>query len=107
MFSLNFISELLVGMSYELSLQSLHVGAQARDSHKGVVVHLEDTLEVGVDGHELRGETSVCCDGDTVFACHSDHRVAVVIKDGLQAMRLIECLPLLNLCSVIIKSDSP
>ena len=69
------------------SLQCLHIGAEARDAHECVVVDLEDALEVCVDGHELRGETGICGDGDAVLASHGNHHVTVVVKDRLKLRR--------------------
>ena len=54
-------------------LQSLAVGGEARDTHEALLVDLEHTLEVAIDSHELRGESSISCDRHAVLAFHGNH----------------------------------
>ncbi len=78
------MSELLY--SYYLvnnCLQCLHVGGETRDTHEAAVIDLEDTLEVGIDGHQLGRQASVGRNSNTVLARHSNHHITVVIEDRL------------------------
>ena len=64
-------------------LQGLDISSESGDTHEALVIDLEHPLEVGVNSHQLGGETGVSSDGDTVLAGHGDHHVAVVIEDRL------------------------
>ena len=84
MLSLNFIRELLIECYYVFSfLQGLNISSETGYTHEASIIDLEDPLEVGVDGHQLSGETGVSCDGYAVLAGHSHHHVAVVVEDRL------------------------
>lgn len=73
----------MTGFKISSFLQGLDISSESRDTHEALVIDLEDSLEVGVNGHQLCGETGVGSDGDTVLAGHGNHHIAVVIEDGL------------------------
>ena len=60
-------------------LQGLHVRGQTGDTHKAHIIRLKDSLEVIIDGHELRGQASVGSNCDAVFTRHSEHGVTVIL----------------------------
>lgn len=80
MFILNFIKELLqrVRRGFLWYLQSLHISAEAWDTHQSQIVSFEDALEVTVDGHKFCGEAGVGSDGNAVFAGHGNHGISIV-----------------------------
>ena len=73
----------MTGLRISSFLQGLDISSESGDTHEALVIDLENPLEVGVNGHQLCGETGVGSDGDTVLAGHGDHHVAVVIEDRL------------------------
>ena len=68
-----------------VDLQSLAVSGEAGDTHEASLIDLEYSLEVAVDGHQLRGETCVRGDGHTILALHGNHGVTVVLVLSYQA----------------------
>ena len=73
-----FFHRVQVHLELHPCVEGLAVGGQARDTHKAQIVDLEDSLEVAIDCHELRGQPRVRGDRDAVLALHRNHRVAVV-----------------------------
>lgn len=63
-------------------LQSLDISREARNAHQGLVRHLEYSLEVAVDRHELGREACIGRYGHAVLSFHGHHRVAVVCVDS-------------------------
>ena len=59
-------------------LQGLTVSGEARDAHETLLIDLEHTLEVAVDGHQLGGKTRICRNSHAVLALHGKHRVSVI-----------------------------
>jgi hypothetical protein len=68
-----------VHSEFHLSVECLHVSGESTESHEGEIVDLEDSLEGGVDSHELLTESSISSDSYAVLSSHSDHGVTVVL----------------------------
>jgi hypothetical protein len=83
------MSELLHQLLGIINLQCLHVSGEPRDAHEAGIVDLEDSLKVGVNGHQLGRETGVSGDCNTVLACHGYHDVTVVVEDGLKELERV------------------
>ena len=75
------------GFKISIFLQGLNICGESGDTHEALVIYLEDSLEVCVNSHQLRGETGVSSDGDTVLARHSNHHITVVIENRLKTTR--------------------
>ena len=73
----------MTGFKISSFLQGLNISSESRDTHEALVIDFEYPLEVGVNCHQLCGETGVGSDGDTVLAGHGNHHIAVVIEDRL------------------------
>ena len=85
-FILNFINALLehkkvshLSLPVIVHLQGLTVRGQARDAHEALLIDLEHTLEVAVDGHQLGGKTRICRNSHAVLALHGKHGVSVIL----------------------------
>jgi hypothetical protein len=65
-------------MKIKIGVQCLDVGAEASQTDYCVVVHGKHLLKVCVQSHCLDAESSVCCDGNTVFTDHGHTGTAII-----------------------------
>lgn len=83
-------SEVIVEGAY---LQGLHIGGEAGYAHEALVRHLEHSLEIAINCHQLSGEARVRRDGHAVLSRHGDHRVTVVLVNSAE----ICCLKMIQM----------
>ena len=68
-----------VHSEFHLSVEGLYISGESTEAHKSHVVDLEDSLEGGVDSHQLLAQSSISSDSHAVLASHSHHGVTVVL----------------------------